>query len=111
MIVTWLIAGIITGVLVGIAFYDDIVKWAKNMFARLSSYVKKAWVFIRRVPGGIKQMIRYIQNGSMQEESEPREVEWDEIVRMWKNGDIDDDTFYALKDERDKKIAELNRER
>lgn len=68
-------------------------------------------MYIRRIPGGIKQMIRYIQNGSMMEESQKKEVEWDEIVRMHENGDIDDETFNALKAERDKKIAEMSRDR
>jgi hypothetical protein len=47
----------------------------------------------------------------MMEESERKEVDWDEIVRMHDNGDIDDETFNALKAERDKKIAELDRDR
>lgn len=68
-------------------------------------------MYIRRIPGGIKQMIRYIQNGLMMEESQKKEVEWDEIVRMHENGDIDDETFNALKAERDKKIAEMSRDR
>lgn len=110
MFFTWLIAGFIAGMLVG-AFFEEIMKWAKDMFNSLSSYVKKAWVYIRRVPNGIRQMIRYIQNGTMVEEGEKKEVDWEEIVRMHENGDIDDDTFNALKEERDKKIAEMNRDR
>ena len=110
MLFTWLIAAFIGGCLVS-AFFDEIMDWAKDMFNRLSSYVKKAWVYIRRVPGGIKQMIRYIQNGTMLEEYEKKEVEWEEIVKMHENGDIDDETFNALKAERDKKIAEMDRER
>lgn len=110
MFFTWLIGGFVLGMLVG-AFFDEIMDWAKDMFNRLSSYVRKAWVYIRRVPGGIRQMIRYIQNGSMMEEGEKKEVDWDEIVRMHEEGEIDDDTFNALKAERDKKIAEMDRDR
>lgn len=110
MLFTWLIAAIISGGLI-VAFYDEIKAWAEGLFNSLSSYIRKAWVYIRRIPGGIKQMIRYIQNGSMMEESQKKEVEWDEIVRMHENGDIDDETFNALKAERDKKIAEMSRDR
>jgi len=110
MFVTWLLLGAAVGFLAGV-FLDEIIDWAKDMFNSLSSYVRKALVYIRRVPGGIKQMIRYIQNGSMMEESEKKEVDWDEIVRMHDNGDIDDETFNALRAERDKKIAELDRDR
>lgn len=92
-------------------FYDEIKVWAEDLFNSLSGYIRKAWVYIRRIPGGIKQMIRYIQNGLMMEESQKKEVEWDEIVRMHENGDIDDETFNALKAERDKKIAEMSRDR
>lgn len=106
----WFLAGLIFGGLFAV-FMDDIMDWAKDVFERLSSYVKKAWVYIRRVPGGIKHMLRYIQNGTMYEESDKTEVEWSEIVRMHDNGEIDDDTFNALKAEREKKIGEIDRER
>ena len=68
MLFTWLIAAFIGGCLVG-AFFDEIMDWAKDMFNRLSSYVKKAWVYIRRVPGGNKQMDQTVyltlQNGQV----------------------------------------------
>lgn len=110
MLFTWLIAAFIGGCLVG-AFFDEIMNWAKDMFNRLSSSVKKAWVYIRRVPGGIEQLIRYIQNGTMFEEGVKKEMKWEKVVEMHENGEMDDDTFNALKAERDKKIAEMDRER
>lgn len=110
MLFTWLITSIFIGGFIA-TFYDEIKVWAEDLFNSLSGYIRKAWVYIRRIPGGIKQMIRYIQNGLMMEESQKKEVEWDEIVRMHENGDIDDETFNALKAERDKKIAEMSRDR
>lgn len=106
----WLLFGFFVGGLFAV-FIDEIMDWANDVFERLSNYVKKAWVYIRRVPGGIKHMLRYIQNGKMYEESDKKEVEWSEIVIMHDNGDIDDDTFNALKAEREKKIGEFDRER
>ena len=108
MVFTWLIVAL-TGIVLVSAFFEEIMDWAKDMFNRLSSSVKKAWVYIRRVPGGIKQMIRYIQNGTMLVDSVTKVMEWEEIVEMHENGEMDDDTFNALKAERDKKIAEIDR--
>lgn len=54
MLFTWLIAAIISGGLI-VAFYDEIKDWAEGLFNSLSSYIRKAWVYIRRIPGGIKQ--------------------------------------------------------
>lgn len=90
-------------------FFGEIMNWARDAFSRLSSNVKKAWVYIRRVPGGIRQMLRYIQNGLMLEQREKKEVDWDEIVRIHNNGDIDDETFNALKEEHDKRIGVIER--
>lgn len=110
MLITWLLLGFATGLMVG-AFLDDIIKWAKKAFDRLSSAIRKVWVYIRRVPGGIKKMIEYIENGKLIREPEIEEVSWEEIEERHRNGDIDDETFNALKAGRDKKIAELDRDR
>lgn len=109
MLITWLLLGFVTGLVIG-AFLDEIIDWAKKAFDRLSSAIKKAWVYIRRVPGGIKKMIEYIENGKFKRETETEEVSWEEIEERHRNGDIDDETYNALKAERDKKIAELNRD-
>lgn len=110
MIFTWLIGGIIAGFLLG-TFLEEIMDWAKEVFNSLSSYVRKAWVYIRRIPGGIKQMIRFVKDGRMQQIDDTQLVEWEKVVEMHDNGDLDDDTFDALKAEHEKKIAEMNRER
>lgn len=110
MLLTWLItAALVTGIVVG-ALIREIMDWAKDVFDRLSSMIKKAWVYIRRIPGGIKQMVRYIKYGTMMETSEVKEATWEEVVRMYKDGEIDDDTFNVLKAGHDKKIADLKRE-
>ena len=85
--------------------------WAKEVFENLSSSVRKAWVYIRRIPGGIKQMIRFIQNGKMVVIDEPKNVEWEDVLEMYKNGELDEKTFKELKENQEKKIAELNRDR
>lgn len=107
MLFTWLVATFVAGVLIG-TFLDEIVEWAKGVFGRLSNFIKRAWVFIRRIPGALKEMVRYIQDGRMKEE--PREVSWDEIVAMHNRGDIDDDTFRELEQSyNERKIADLER--
>lgn len=89
-------------------FLDEIVEWAKRVFDRPSNDIKKAWVYIRRVPGALKEMVRYIQDGRMKEET--REVSWNEIVAMHDSSDIDDDTFEQLEQSfNGKQIAELYR--
>lgn len=110
MFITWLIGAIIVGAVVG-TFLADIMDWAKDVFNRLSPYIRKAWVYIKRIPGAIKQMVRYIQNGTMYEEAERNEVSWPEIEEMHDRGDIDDETYNNLRAEREAKIAEMNRER
>ncbi|MDO4950397.1 MAG: hypothetical protein Q4E55_09640, partial [Bacteroidales bacterium] len=109
MLLTCLIAAaFIGGIVVGVLI-NEIMDWAKDVFNSLSNMVKKAWVYIRRIPGGIKKMIRYIKYGEVVETSEVVTVSWEEVVRMHEDGEIDDDTFNALKARQDKKIAELNR--
>lgn len=110
MIFTWLIAGVVAGFLLG-TFLEEIMDWAKEVFENLSSSVRKAWVYIRRIPGGIKQMIRFIQNGKMVKIDEPKNVEWEDVVEMYKNGKIDEKTFKELEENHEKEIAELNRDR
>lgn len=110
MLFTWLITGFIVGTLFA-TFFDEIMNWAKGVFNSLSNSVKKAWVYIRRVPGAIVQMIRYILYGEVIEEKTKRALSWEEIVEMHERGDMDDDTFYALKAEHEKKIAEMDRNR
>ena len=108
MLFTWLIA---TAIAVGVVatFFDEIMEWAKDVFNRVSGYVKKAWVYIRRVPGALKEMVRYIQYGKMYEI--PKEVEWQKIEQMYRNGEIDEKTYQDLKANRgEMKVAELNRE-
>lgn len=90
-------------------FLDEIVEWAKRVFDRPSNDIKKAWVYIRRVPGILKEMVRYIKDGRIMAE-ESREVNWDEIVAMHDSSDIDDDTFEQLEQSfNGKRIAELYR--
>lgn len=110
MFITWLLAGIVAGFFVG-AFFEEIIEWAKEIFDNISSSVRKAWVYIRRIPAGLKEMIRYILHGKVVEV--PKEVDWETVCEMHKNGDIDDETFRELeaKHNEDIKIAELNRDR
>lgn len=107
MLFTWLVVAFAIGAAFG-TFLDEIVEWAKGVFGRLSNFIKRVWVYIRRIPGALKEMVRYIKDGRMVEE--PREVSWDEIVAMHDRGDIDDATFRELEQSyNERKIADLER--
>ena len=101
-IIDYLITG---GVLVG-AFFDEIMNWAKDKFNSLSNGVKKAWVYIRRIPGGIKQMMRYIENGKWWEKSE--DVQMDIEIR-YQNKEIDKDTYERLQNDDEMYIGTMER--
>lgn len=108
MLFTWLIAAFVAGAFVS-TFFDEIMNWAKDVFNSLSASIKKAWVYIRRVPGAIQEFIRYILNGRMVDEPKPQVTSWEEVEEMYKNGDIDKKTYEELKEKHLKKIGELER--
>lgn len=106
--ITVFLLGLLAGVAVGY-FLDDIIDWAKDIFSELEDYVKKAWVYVKRVPGAIKQFIRYIKNGRMVERTEEKDVSLEDLRRMRDNGDISQEEYEILSSELERKIAELNR--
>lgn len=108
MIFTWLVGAVIAGMLIG-AFFDEICNWAKGVFERLSSSVKKGWTYLKRVPGGVKAFIRYVKNGTIYESGEDHEVSWEDVVAAYNRGEIDDDTYEELEKNHLKKVGELNR--
>lgn len=108
MIFTWLVGAFIAGMFIGV-FFDEICDWAKKVFERLSSSVRKGWTYLKRVPGGVKTFIRYIKDGTVYEPGDVKEVAWEEVVAAHDRGEIDDDTYKELKENHLKKIAELNR--
>lgn len=108
MFITWLLTGIVAGFFVGV-FFEEIIEWAKEIFENISSSVRKAWVYIRRVPTGLKRMIRYIHNGGVEQKTEI--VDWETVCKMHERGDIDDETYRELEAYNEQKIAELNRDR
>ncbi len=112
MLFTWLI-GIGVATLLVATFLDEIMNWAKDMFNRLSNSVKQAWVYIRRVPGGIMEMLRYILNGRMVQEprSNPIPVEWEEVERMYKEKKITKAMYEKMKADQYAEVAEMNRNR
>lgn len=108
--ISWLLLGLLGSVAVAaLCFIDEIIEWAKEIFEEISSAVKKAWVYVKRVPGAVKQFVRYIQNGTMYERTEEKPVSLETLQQMRDNGDITQEEYETLVSERERKIAELNR--
>lgn len=79
----------ITAFLIGFAigfgigtFLDEIIAWAKDMLARLSSWIRKAQVWIQRIPGAIKQFLYYMENGNYMVKETVRPATQSEIDRL-----------------------------
>ncbi len=49
------------------------------MFEKLASWIKRAIVKIKRLPGAIKQFIYYVENGTVKVKTEERDATQDEI--------------------------------
>lgn len=112
MIVEILIAAGI-GALVGtaLAFFDEIINWGKSLFNKLSKSVKQAWVYVQRIPGGIKRFFRYLDGWDIKEtEGSTRTVEWSEVERMYRDHEIDYDTYQNLKSGNSFRLSKYMRE-
>ncbi len=78
----------ITAFLLGFAFgaclvfIDEIIAWAKNMLARLASWIKRAQVWIQRIPGAIKQFLYYMENGQYMVKETVRPATQSEINKL-----------------------------
>ena len=103
-----ILLGALGGIVLGY-FLDDIIDWAKDIFNDLEEYVKKAWVYVKRVPGAVKQFIRYIKNGTMYERTSETLVTPERLREMRDDGDISQEEYEVLMSEYERKIAELNR--
>ncbi|MDO4950267.1 MAG: hypothetical protein Q4E55_08955 [Bacteroidales bacterium] len=82
------------GVLV--LFLNQIKEWAEVVFKSISSKVKKAWVYICRIPGGIKQMLRYIFEGVMYETIQSKPVDMKTIENMYKDKILSKEEYEQL---------------
>ena len=65
-----------------LAFIDEIIAWAKNMLARLASWIKRAQVWIQRIPGAIKQFLYYMENGQYMVKETVRPATQSEINKL-----------------------------
>lgn len=90
-------------------FIGEIIEWAKNVFENLASYIRKAWVSVRRIPGAIRQYVHYIKDGKIYEVARETMVLDEELCMMLKNDNISQEEYEALTSEVLRKIAELNR--
>lgn len=77
-------AGLIGGTLIA-AFIDEIIDWAKRTMAIISSWIKRAQVWIQRIPGGIKQFLYYVKNGDYMVQETTRPATPAEIKRIKDN--------------------------
>lgn len=110
MLFTWLIVGVLIGG-VFVALLEQIRAWAEHEFNGLVNTIKKAWVYIRRIPGGIKQMLRYIRDGRMYEKESDRVVEKEKWEEMYNDGTLNDDEYNQLVAGDELKIASIERDR
>lgn len=84
MISTFLLgfaAGLIGGTLIA-AFINEIIDWAKRTMAIISSLIKRAQVWIQRIPCGIKQFLYYVKNGDYMVQETTRPATPAEIARL-----------------------------
>ena len=65
-----------------LALIDEIIAWAKNMLARLASWIKRAQVWIQRIPGAIKQFLYYMENGQYMVKETVRPATQSEINKL-----------------------------
>lgn len=109
-LILWGVLAVLVGATIT-AYFEDIMKWAKNLFDDLAPIIRKAWVYVQRVPGAVKQFFRYIENKTMYEKTEKREVSPEELKRMRDNGDLSQEEYEILRSEYERKIGEFDRER
>lgn len=97
MFITTFIAGVIVGALLA-TFLDEIIEFAKDLLRKLPSYIRKAKMYLQRVPGAIKAFIRYIRDGGMYEApvDKERPVTPDELAEMRRNNEITQQEYEDL---------------
>lgn len=98
MFLTWFIAGVVLGFILG-TFLENIIDLAKELLEDLPKIVKKVGVYLQRIPGAIKAFFRYIKNGRMVEKETPdgeRELTDEELKEMLVNGEITQREYNAL---------------
>lgn len=100
------LAGAIAGGLI-VKFWDQILDWARSVINRVASWVKKAWVYIQRIPGAIKQFVRFIKDGDIYEETTTRRLTDDEIYQMYLDGELSYDDYQKIMSGRKEKFAEF----
>lgn len=79
--VTVFLLGFALGFTIG-TFLDEIIAWAKNMMARISVWIKRAQVWIQRIPGAIKQFLYYMENGDYMVKETVRRATDEEIRKL-----------------------------
>lgn len=63
-------------------FLDEIIEWAKDMMALISAWIKRAQVWIQRIPGAIKQFLYYMENGNYMVKETVRPATQNEISKL-----------------------------
>jgi hypothetical protein len=109
MIIT-LISGLLLGVVIG-TFLEEIIDWAKKFVENdLPIIIKKAFVYLKRLPGAIIRFIRYIKDGKMMEkEGGEHEVSLEELERMYREGHITREEFEQLSAGKKTHYADIER--
>lgn len=91
-------------------FIEEIINWAKNIFDEIASSVLKAWVYVRKISGAIKQFMRYLNDGTIFERTKITSVSLEHLCEMKEKGDISQREYEVLISEQATKIAEINRD-
>jgi len=79
--ISFFFIGLAAGFFVGL-YLEEIINWAKNALERLKSAIRKAAVWIQRVPSGIKQFLYYIEHGQWMTTEITRPATPQEIQRL-----------------------------
>lgn len=110
MIVEILIGAAAGAVIGGVIAYflDEIVNWGKQMFKNLASWIRRAIVKIKRLPGAIKQFLYYVENGTVKVKTETRDATEDEIDELRKSMNEQDWNKFINGKQTD--VADLERE-
>ncbi len=110
MITVTLLGSFAFGVIVGMfiaTYIDEIIDWAKNAMMKIAAGVKKAQIWIKRIPSGIKQFLYYIKNGEYMVKERERPATPEEIKKIKdkmnsrEQNEFEDDGFHAGDVDRD----------
>lgn len=105
MLFTWIIGTVIAGALLA-SFFDDVMDWAKEKLAQLSSYIRKAKVFIRRAYGSVVVTLKHLFG---EEKHEVQDLTVEEAYQLYKDGVITYQQYLDFKNGRDVHLGDVER--